>query len=196
MKTPVMRMLAMATLLAAGLGAGTGAYAGPRTVTAPDAPRALEVQGPVQVNWTDPSQFTEIRSSHNRWESERGNWVEGLATHLRKRAEQQLAPGQTLEVKFTDIKRAGDYEPWHGPRLTDVRVMRDIYPPRITLQYTLKAADGSVLAEGERKLSDTGYLMNTGPASNTDPLRYEKQMLDDWLRRDLKPAGYASAQGR
>jgi hypothetical protein len=71
--------------------------------------------------------------------------------------------------------------------MDDVRFLRDIYPPRITLQFTLTDANGQVIDQGERRLSDTGYLFNSSLPSNTDPLRYEKRLLDDWLRRELQP---------
>jgi len=71
-------------------------------------------------------------------------------------------------------------------------VMRDIYPPRVSLTYTLKDAQGQVIGQGERKLQDTGYLHNIGRQSDTDPLRYEKRLLDDWIRRDLRNEATAS----
>lgn len=184
MKTLTITGLALACLLAVG-----GADAKSRTVADPEAPRALNVEGPVQVQWTDPAQFTELRYSRNRWDAQRGDWVETLAEYLRKQASKMLPEGQKLDVTITDIKRAGDYEPWHGPRLDDVRIMRDIYPPRISLQFTLTDASGQIISQGERKLSDTGYLLNSSLPSNTDPLRYEKRMLDDWLRRELRNDG-------
>jgi hypothetical protein len=182
----------MRTLTVTGLGlacllAVAGAHAKPRNVSDPEAPRALPTEGTVQVQWTDPAQFTELRNSRNRWEAQRGDWVVTLAEHLRKQADKRLPEGQKLDVTITDIKRAGDYEPWHGPQMDDVRFLRDIYPPRITLQFTLTDANGQVIDQGERRLSDTGYLFNSSLPSNTDPLRYEKRLLDDWLRRELQP---------
>lgn len=182
MKTWTLTGLALACLLAMG-----SAQAKSNTVTDPDAPRAVADNGTVQVQWTDPAQFSELRRSVNRWEAQRGDWVTSLATYLQKTATKQLPDGQRLDVTITDIKRAGDFEPWHGPNMSDVRFMRDIYPPRITLQFTLSDAQGKVLDQGERKLSDSAYLMNSGMIrSDTDPLRYEKRMLDDWLRRELR----------
>lgn len=164
-----------------------GASAGPRTVTAPDAPRALTGDSPVQVSWTDPAQFTEIRSSSNRFEAQSGNWVYQLADALRKSAVKRLPPGQTLEVQITDIKRAGDFEPQHGPRTRDIRIMRDVYPPRITLDFTLRDANGGVVQQGKDvKLVGMNYLHNgVGLRSDSDPLRYEEQLLDEWLRKLL-----------
>lgn len=177
------RSLAIA-LLAGALVAG-GASAAPRTVTDADAPRALQADGPVSVKWEDPAKFTEIRQSTNRFEAERGDWVQQLARYLQTTAAKPLQPGQTLDVTLVDIKRAGDYEPWHGPRGRDIRIMRDIYPPRITLQYTLKDASGRIVSEGDARLSDTGYLHNLGLKSDSDPLRYEKRLIDDWVKRQL-----------
>lgn len=178
------RSLSAALLLAGALAVGC-ATAAPRTVTAADAPRTLQAEGPVSVKWLDPSGFTEIRQSSNRFEAERGDWVQQLARYMQTTAAKPLQPGQTLDVTLVDIKRAGDYEPWHGPRGSDIRVMRDIYPPRITLQYTLKDASGRIVDEGEAKLSDSGYLHNIGLKSDSDPLRYEKRLIDDWVKRQL-----------
>ena len=174
-------LLALATL---------GASAAPRTVTDPQAPRALSGDSPVQVSWSDPAKFTELRSSANRWEAERGNWVYDLAAYIRTTAAPRLAPGQTLEVTINDIKRAGDYEPQHGPRAQDIRIMKEIYPPRMTLAYVLKDAQGNVVKESaEEKLIDMGYLSSgVGLLSDSDSLRYEKRMLKDWLRKVLPTA--------
>ena len=67
----------------------------------------------------------------------------------------------------------------------DIRIVKDIYPPRMTLRFVVKGADGQVLAEGERKLVDHGFLTGTNVNSN-DSLRYEKRLIDDWLRREFK----------
>lgn len=160
-----------------------------RNVTDPDAPRALPMQGQVQVSWSDPAQFTDLRASGNRREAARGTWVEDLASYLRDTAQKMLPPGQQLDVRITDIRRAGLYEPWHGPRMQDIRVIRDHYPPRMDLQFTLTGSDGKVLAEGERKLVDSGFMMRSPLFSNNDPLRFEKTMINDWLKRELAKAG-------
>lgn len=176
--------LAFLALLIVATVAGT-ASARIRNVTDPDAPRSLPAQGAISVRWEDPAQFTDIRYSRNQWEARRGNWVEELATHLRDRAQKRLPAGQRLDVVITDIKRAGSYEPWRGIAFDDVRIIRDIYPPRMTLTFKRIGADGQVIAEGERKLSDMGFLMGTTTVRNSDPLRYEKSMIDRWLAREL-----------
>jgi hypothetical protein len=163
-----------------------------RYVTDADAPRSLPEQGAVSVRWEDPATFTEIRYSHNSWESRRGNWVEMLAQHVRDYAAPRLPAGERLDVTIIDVDRAGDFEPWRGPEFYDTRFLRDLYPPRITLRFTRTAADGTVIAQGERKLMDAGYLMGSGPFAS-DPLRYEKRMIERWVARELLPADRRSA---
>lgn len=174
-------------LLLAGMFAASGAWARTTNVTDPELPRSLPDEGPVAVQWTDPAKFTEIRYSRNRWEASRGDWVRDLAEYLRKRAAGQLPQGSRLEVTITDIDRAGSYEPWRGMRADSIRFMRDIYPPRIDLTFTLTGADGRVLAQGTRELADLSYLMGSTRVGDTDPLRYDKQLIDDWVRREFKP---------
>jgi hypothetical protein len=139
--------------------------------------------GPVAVTWNDPATFTELRLSGNRWEAERGDWVRQLAQYLRKSAAKQLQPGETLQVNIDDVTRAGQYEPWRGPQMRDVRILRDRYPPRLTLTYTLRASGGQVLAQGQSKLSDLGFMMGSSPLNQNDPLRHEKRLIDGWTRR-------------
>jgi hypothetical protein len=178
----------LAVLLAVATAAGS-AGAKVRNVTDPDAPRSLPDAGPVSVGWTDPAQFSEIRYSHNPSEARRGDWVEDLAGYLRERAQARLPAGERLELTITDIQRAGNYEPERGIRFDDVRVMRDLYPPRLTLTLKRTGADGQVIAEGERKLSDPGFLRGAGVGNSSDPLRYEKRMIDRWLVKEFPAPG-------
>lgn len=181
--------LALVTALLVVAATAGAASAKTRNVTDPDAPRSLPVQGPVDVRWQNPAQFSEIRRSSNPAAARRGNWVEQLAVHLRERAQQRLPAGERLEVDITDIQRAGNYEPWRGIAFHDTRFIRDIYPPRIKLSFKRTGADGQVIAEGERKLSDMGFLMGATAVGNSDPLRFEKQMIDRWLVRELAAPG-------
>lgn len=158
----------------------------PRHVTDPGAPRAVEVDGVVTVQWGDPGKFSEIAHSSNRWEAARGNWVNDLADHLATRAAQRLEPEQRLQVTLDDIDRAGDYEPWRGPRMADIRMLRDIYPPRITLSWQLIDAHGQAQDSGRQVLQDPGFLHGGLSLRNrNDALRYEKLLIDRWLQQVL-----------
>lgn len=164
---------------------GNEAAARQRNVTDANAPRSLAGEGAVAVRWDDPAAFTELRASGNRWEAARGDWVRELAGYLRKRATPLLLPGQRLDVTLHNIKRAGNYEPGRQPGTDNVRMVRDLYPPRIALSFRLRNADGQDVSAGERKLTDLAFLDRTPHVTDTDPLRYEKRLIDDWLQREF-----------
>lgn len=178
MKAMITGMAACLLLLGLG-GCASTPVAGP-------GPGHLPDQGSVKVGWNDPTTFREITYGRDRIDTRRGVWVEQLAGYLRTRAEARLAPGEQLEVTLLDVDRAGEYEPWLGPRFDDVRMMRDIYPPRIILDFRRLDSAGAVIDEGRRHLTDAAYLSRASMGRSSDTLRYEKRVLDDWLRRELK----------
>ena len=85
-------------------------------------------------------------------------------------------------VTFTDIDMAGDFEPQRGPNFNSVRILKAIYPPRVNLTFRLTDASGQVIAEGERQLRDQAYTWTASPVNQSDPLRYEKRLIDDFFR--------------
>jgi hypothetical protein len=160
------------------------AIAGATTASRSDAADAR-----VQVTWTNPADFTEAKQSYGTGLGRESpdEWLRQLARHVSYRAERALPPGENLQVTFTNVQRAGTYEPWRGPRWDDVRIIKDIYPPRIDLTYTLTDASGAVVKEGKSELRDPAFLQR-GILNETDPLRFEKRMLDEWLRREFPDA--------
>jgi hypothetical protein len=139
----------------------------------------------VQVAWAPTDQLSEVRDNPMR----RGwlrpdDWKKTLGEYLIKRADLKLQPGQQLQVTIDNIKLAGDFEPWRGPNAQDIRFMTDLYPPRVDLHYKLLASDGSTIREGSSKLRDMAYLQRT-VSLQTDPLRYDKRLLDDWINKEF-----------
>ena len=156
------------------------------TSVAMSAPPQDAASSRVQVTWTDPADFSEAKESYGTGlgRESADEWLGELAKHVRYRAERVLPPGETLQVTFTNVQRAGTYEPWRGPRWYDVRIIKDIYPPRISLKFTTTDASGHVVSQGARDLSDPAFLQR-GILNETDPLRFEKRLLDDWLRSEF-----------
>ena len=154
------------------------------------APQASDSR--VQVDWTKPGDFSEAKQypGSGLGRESPDEWLTDLANHLRYRAERVLPQGDDLHVTFTNVQRAGTYEPWRGPQWDDVRIIKDIYPPRIDLTFTLTDANGGVVKEGKRELRDPAFLQR-GILNESDPLRFEKRMLDDWLRSEFQEKGSA-----
>jgi len=139
----------------------------------------------VQVTWAPDQQLSEVKDNpmQRGWLRPK-DWERTLADHIAYRADRMLPPGEQLQVTIDDIKLAGAFEPWRSPDAQDIRFLKDIYPPRMDLHYKLIDADGRVIREGSRRLRDLAYLQHTTPTS-TDQLRYDKRMIDDWMRREF-----------
>lgn len=138
----------------------------------------------VSVQYQNPHKFTESQQAGFGHGYDHGNYLEKLKAYLIKQATPMLDPGQHLSITITDIDLAGGYEPWRGPQWDTVRFMRDVYPPRIDLRFKLTGADGQVIRKGKRKLRGLGYLHSQASTpGNSDPLHYDKGLLDRWLRK-------------
>ena len=152
------------------------------------APRAAAPNSHVLVNWNDPANFSDTRSNLCRNRVKPEEWLGQLARYVENRADRAIASGQTLKVTITDIQRAGQCEPWRGPNLDDVRIIKDIYPPSISLHFVLADANGHVVNEGDRTLRDSAFMHRDNMLNKDDPLRFEKRLLDDWLRKEFPNA--------
>ncbi|HVU17001.1 MAG TPA: DUF3016 domain-containing protein [Candidatus Didemnitutus sp.] len=139
----------------------------------------------VDVNFDHPEKFTDFKDTSMSTEKGRAYLMSEFTNDIRETAKRYLAPGDHLEVTFTDINLAGEYEPQRGPRFDEVRIMKSIYPPRMAITFKLQSADGKVVAEGERKLIDMNYLMTTPPGFDNDRLRYDKALVNDWMRSEF-----------
>lgn len=140
----------------------------------------------VHVSYAHPEHFSESRRYRPQDRFNDVDYLGPLKTYLIGRATPMLAPGQQLDITVTDIQLAGGYEPWRRGAMDRVRIMSNLYPPRIDLHFRWIGSDGKVLREGSRKLTNLGYL-DSGAATldDTDPLRYDKALLASWLRRGL-----------
>ena len=171
-------LLALAT--AGGLAPAMAAAAPPLTIAVGEPVPGARVT----VNYVNPEEFSEVKEFGQQDRFNRTDYLKPLKAYLIERATKMLPAGDRLEVSITDIKLAGGYEPWHGAQLMHVRFMKDIYPPRMDLSFKLIGSNGEVLREGSRKLRNLGYLQSgMMRPTDTDPLRYDKALIDSWLRR-------------
>lgn len=159
--------------------------AAPTVKAATTAKKPAEVQR-AEVVYVDPDKFTDVRDSYTATDSGRDDLLEQLRDHILDRAKHRLPDGYKLFMSFTDIDLAGDFEPWRGPRWDDIRIVKDIYPPRLTFSFRLTDPSGRVVKEGNRDLKDMAFMMKITMAFQDDPLRHEKQMIDDWFSDEFR----------
>ena len=132
----------------------------------------------VKVRFINPERYSDAGSFDA---GGRETTLAAFRAHLEKLGARFLAPGQNLTIDVLNIDLAGENEP-RGRTLSDVRIVRDVTPPRISLSYVL-TEKGKRTRSGEETLSDINYQMNTSARLSSDRYRYEKALLDDWFTR-------------
>lgn len=138
----------------------------------------------VEVNFVDSDNFTDFTATRSA-STAHPKYAKELSQFIVRKTEDRLPPGYRAEVVITDVDMAGEFELWRRGGFDDVRVVKDLYPPRINLSFRVINENGDIVAQGDRKLRDLNFMFGVRPL-NSDPLRHEKELLADWIRREFR----------
>ena len=135
-----------------------------------------------EVTWTDYENYRDIHPSSEGRKSFRERTFKIFEKHFAKLAK-NLPEGQVLKINVTDVDLAGDT---HSGGINQLRVIKDIYFPRINFSYELINTDGSIITSDEIVLKDMSFMMGSNSKYRNKSLSYEKVMLDDWFTKTFK----------
>lgn len=129
----------------------------------------------VTVKYIESDKFADLPFAP--WEREQV--LRQLSEYFAKLGE-KLPQGQELALEVTDIDLAGrEYPNLRSGR--ELRVLQGTADwPVMKLRYTL-TQDGLVRKTGDAKLSDMNYMQRINRFSDSDALRAEKRMIDEWF---------------
>ncbi|MDO6486460.1 DUF3016 domain-containing protein [Colwellia sp. 4_MG-2023] len=130
-----------------------------------------------EVTWTNYEKYRDIRPSNGSRKHFRESTFYNLEKHIAKLAE-KLPEGQVLKIDVTDVDLAGDTM---AGGIDQIRIVKDIYFPRINFSYQLVSTDGNVIESAEVILKDMSFLMGSRLRYRNESLGYEKNMLDEWF---------------
>ncbi|MGI2852970.1 DUF3016 domain-containing protein [Shewanella algae] len=141
--------------------------------------------GKVKIEWQSPKDFRDIKSASELQSRYEQRLFDTLTQSLDKDVSSSLKENQKLELTVTDVDLAGDVRPTFGATVNDIRVVKNVYPPKISFSYRLLEGEQVVMA-GDEKLTDMQFLDHVDRI-NSDSFRYEQRMLKDWFLKTLKP---------
>lgn len=145
-------------------------------------PLAGALQAGVTVNFVNPDKFSDIRDNSGFADKGVLKDIEAyLVTQIEKRV-----PGRDVVISVTDINLAGEVEPVIGSGQS-LRIMRATTSPSMEFSYEVRDGD-KVVHQGKAQLRDMDYQHSVNSFVHGDPLRYEKRMIDEWLRKEFAPA--------
>lgn len=143
--------------------------------------------GVVTVVWQEPDDYRDVKTGSGIQSRYQNHVFATLGQHLQRKIEPLLSEGQKATITVTDLDLAGDVRPTFGATPNDIRVVKGVYPPRMTFSYQVINGNNEVKASGKEDLSDLGFDNRSGMPYRNESLRYEMIMLDDWISRTLKP---------
>lgn len=138
----------------------------------------------VEVEWTEPDEYRDIYPGNENTKKFRERFFSEINDHLIKLAG-AIPQRFTLKINVTDVDLAGDV---HAGGINQVRIIKDIYSPRMELSFELLDENKNVVHSGNEKLKDMAFMMSSNLKYRHRSFSYEKQMLDDWF--DEKFANY------
>ena len=140
----------------------------------------------VEVKWQDPEKFTDIRpvnESRTGYRERLMKQFDGFFQQLGA----ELPEGYKWEVTVLDVDLAGDVDYFARGAGDAVRVVKDVFSPAIKFNHVLSDKYGEQIIGGEEKLRDMGFLYSLQPLTNRGEFYYEKEMLEDWFKKVVKP---------
>ncbi|MGB0892874.1 MAG: DUF3016 domain-containing protein [Parashewanella sp.] len=141
--------------------------------------------GAVTILWQHPDKFRDIEASNQLQTKFQQRIFDTLTKALNKSASKVLTQDQKLSLTVTDVDLAGEVRPTFGASPDDIRIVKDLYPPRINFSYVV-TQDGNEIISGTEKLRDLGFLDRIHPALDR-PFSYETSLLTTWVKRVLTP---------
>lgn len=141
----------------------------------------------IKVDFRNPEAYTDCKDDFVPSKEEQVRIMGDLQRELRKHATLYLKEGERLEVVFNDIDLAGDIEPIQNG--AGKRVLRDVTPPRMDIEFKIIGPDGAVKAEGKRMLKKLAYLSTMNLNRTEERYYHDKKLIREWVEKEIGRRG-------
>jgi hypothetical protein len=137
--------------------------------------------GLASVTLIKPNDFTDIDTGNLGVQS---NFEQRVAKELAEALADHFKESDlTIDIIFTDIDLAGETR----FNMREIRVLKDLYIPRMSFEYEIKDISGAVKLADTVNIKDMNYLGKRlfGLKAN-DLLGYDKRMLIEYFDKKLQ----------
>lgn len=142
---------------------------------------------PVSITWKDAAKYTDIRvSTGDSQDNFQKRVIDILSDCIKSEAKELVASGRTLDVSILDLDLAGHVRFDYGRLGSSVRVMKEMYPPSIDIEYSVRDTSHMIKCSGREKLTDSMFLETGTKPLKSENLIYEKRLIKKWMEALLK----------
>jgi hypothetical protein len=138
----------------------------------------------ISVTFIEPENFTDAHRAE--LEPTSSGILRQLEKFLIETGARYVPEKMELKIRITDVDLAGDFELFRGPPADQLRITKGLYPPHIVLEFEVVDGTGKIITSGKRDLTDIDYQLRS-VYPREDYLRYEKDLLRDWMREEFSP---------
>lgn len=136
----------------------------------------LSIAGEAKVTWKDFNDYRDVYPGKEVKGAYHKRVAKQFEKHISKLAE-QLPEGYKLNVTFDDIDLAGDAR----MNMQDLRVIKPIYFPRLTISYTVQDKSGATVSSAEKLVLKDMSFMDRIKKGRETSFYYEKKLLSEWF---------------
>lgn len=146
-----------------------------------------EPRANVTLQFVDSKNFTDIELGYLSHERDAKKVMKSISEAFQKAADRYLPSGYTLDIQVTNIDLAGDRSPLTST-FGDIRVYRDLYPPRIHFSYAVYDAQEKLVSSGQVKKTDLSYLQTLRGVGNRSDEKapYVAELVRGWASKSLQ----------
>ncbi|MEI6893533.1 MAG: DUF3016 domain-containing protein [Colwellia sp.] len=132
-----------------------------------------------EVIWTDYESYRDIREGSMTKKKFREHLFKTIEQHIASLAA-KLPEDRTLKINVTDVDLAGNI---NIGGIHSIRIIKQMYPPRINLSYQLIDANDNVIKSDEDVVvRDMNFMTSVPLKYRQKSFGYEKRMLDKWFK--------------
>lgn len=142
-------------------------------------------EAPITVEFVNPEDYTDFGTRYQPSEEDRQALADAFRKELLPVARRYVPEGHHLTLRFLDIDMAGDFEPHRGAAMTDVRIMRPVYAPSLSVEYRVTGPSGDVVSSGRRRITDLTY-QNVVTFRRDERLFYETELATQLIREIMR----------
>jgi hypothetical protein len=147
--------------------------------------------GEAKVTWLEPEKYTDIRASNELGDGFKERVFTEFNAMFSKLAK-KLPAGYQMEVTVTDLDLAGDVNGMYNRLGRDIRVIKELYWPRMSFSYILKNEKNELVASAKEDIKDMNFMTSIGIRSSGNSFDYEEKMLNDWFKAQQKMKKFPS----
>lgn len=146
-----------------------------------------ETTSAVKVNWLNPEKFSDIRPATGTRKVYQERVMKAFDKIFGELTE-KLPAGYSLDISVKDLDLAGDVNPMYRIDNTDIRVIKDIYFPRMKIDYVLFDQNKQpIRQESDVKIKDMGFMTSSHIGYQNREFVYEHEMLKKWFNKVIMP---------